>query len=105
MSLGLYATGNTASPTVNVLTGGTSKSNAKYRTTPDLRYGDYMLILGGYDRSIIDLNQTQQYPIHMGNLRRQKKRDEVSLPSSEATRYRLQLEIDRWRYRWTRGES
>lgn len=104
MALGLYAAGNTASPTVHVLTGGASESYADYRTTPDLSYGDYMLIFGGYDRSIIDLNLTQQYPIHMTNLKGQKKRDEVPLPPSEATGYRLQLEIDRLIYRWTRGE-
>ncbi|PWW76302.1 hypothetical protein C7212DRAFT_364116 [Tuber magnatum] len=108
MALSLYSGGFTPSPSFHLYHGYAAYSND---SVIDLEYADalrYILIFGGYNRAVLDLNTTQQYPLVKTMIKGDDKdKDDNSttspLPSPQDVGYRMEVLLEDLVYRWTIG--
>ncbi|KAG0126658.1 hypothetical protein HOY82DRAFT_569535 [Tuber indicum] len=108
MALSLYSGGFTPSPSFHLYHGYAAYSND---SVIDLESSDglrYILIFGGYNRAVLDLNTTQQYPLVRTMIKGDAKdKDDNSttspLPSSQDVGYRMEVLLEDLVYRWTIG--
>ncbi|KAG0643179.1 aspartic peptidase domain-containing protein [Tuber brumale] len=110
MALSLYSGGFTPSPSFHLYHGYAASSND---SVIDLESADglrYILIFGGYNSVVLDLNMTQQYPLVRTMIKGDAKdKDDNSttnpLPSSQDVGYRMEVLLEDLVYRWTIGGS
>lgn len=111
MALSLYANNFTPSPTYHLFHGKSAWSNdteLALSTQGVGNWGAYVLIFGGYDRNVLNLNTTQQYPLlattlSTTTLSTTPLTPDTPLPESSTTSYSMHLPLDNIIYRWTTG--
>jgi len=108
MALSLYSGGFTPSPSMHLFHGYSAYSNDSVVDLEGSDAGRYILIFGGYDRALLDLNTTQQYPLVKTMIKgNDNEKDDNSttnpLPSSQDVGYRMEVLLEDLVYRWTIG--
>jgi len=108
MALSLYSGGFTPSPSMHLFHGYSAYSNDSVVDLEGADAGRYILIFGGYDRALLDLNTTQQYPlvktmIKGGDNDKDDNSTANPLPSSQDVGYRMEVLLEDLVYRWTIG--
>ncbi|RPA94787.1 hypothetical protein L873DRAFT_1813820 [Choiromyces venosus 120613-1] len=106
MALSLYSGGFTPSPSVHLFHGYAAYSNDTVIDLEGSDAGRYILIFGGYNRAVLDLNTTQQYPLVKTMIKGDDKDDNSTtspLPASPDVGYRMEVLLEDLVYRWTIG--
>ncbi|PUU78545.1 aspartic peptidase domain-containing protein [Tuber borchii] len=108
MALSLYSGGFTPSPSMHLFHGYSAYANDSVVDLEGTDAGRYILIFGGYDRALLDLNTTQQYPLVKTMIKGDDNdKDDNSttnpLPSSQDVGYRMEVLLEDLVYRWTIG--
>jgi len=102
MAFGLFEKERTPGPNFHLFVGASAESNGS--SVPDIGgydAGKYVLIFGGYDQKVWDLNMTQQYPLRRTIT--SGKKVGKDLPASDEVGYRMEATLEDIIYRWTKG--